>query len=204
MSEIQNQPLSSPSGPAVQAVKERRSVAIHVAVLIVVCLLVSWPVLIHGAPDLSHDGLDHARWAKQFATQFWQGDWYPRWFTNVNGGFGGPSGFFYPPLTNYVSALFWPFIAARDPGGWLAAGYAIAAGQVLSGITSYLWLRSIGGPGAALLGALIYVIAPYHLATDVYQRSASAESWVFVWFPWYCYRPNACLGTPSGLSLERR
>jgi hypothetical protein len=157
--------------------------AIHVALLIVVCLLVSWPVLIHGAPDLSHDGLDHARWAKQFATQFWQGDWYPRWFTNVNGGFGGPSGFFYPPLTSYVSALFWPFMAARDPGGWLVAGYAMVVGQILSGITSYLWLRSIGRPGAALLGALIYAIAPYHLATDVYQRGASAESWVFVWFP---------------------
>ena len=168
--------------------------AIHVSLLIVVCLLVSWPVLIHGAPDLSHDGLDHARWAKQFATQFWQGDWYPRWFTDVNGGFGGPSGFFYPPLTNYVSALFWPFMAARDPGGWLVAGYAIVVGQILSGITSYLWLRSIGRPGAALLGALIYAIAPYHLATDVYQRGASAESWVFVWFPLVLLSAEGLLG----------
>ncbi len=157
--------------------------AIHMALLIVVGLLVSWPVLMHGAPDLSHDGVDHARWAKQFATQFWQGDLYPRWFTNVNGGLGGPSGFFYPPLTSYVSALFWPFMAARDPGGWLVAGYAIVVGEILSGITAYLWLRSITRPGAALLGAVVYVTAPYHLAVDVYLRGASAEFWVFVWFP---------------------
>ena len=145
---------------------------IHIALLIGLGLLITWPVLIHGAPDLSHDGLDHARWAKQFATQFWQGDCYPRWFTNVNGGFGGPSGFFYPPLVNYVSALFWPLVAARDPNGWLAAGYAIVLAQVLSGITAYLWLRSITKSAAALLGAAIYAIAPYHLAMDVYQRGA--------------------------------
>jgi hypothetical protein len=162
---------------------ERRELITHMALLIGLSLLVTWPLLIHGAPDLSHDGLDHARWAKQAAIQFWQGDWYPRWFTNVNGGFGGPSGFFYPPLTSYVSALFWPFMAAKDPDGWLVAGYAIVVAQVLSGITAYLWLRSITKPGAALLGAGVYVIAPYHLAIDVYYRGASAELWVFVWFP---------------------
>ncbi len=160
-----------------------RTTVIHVALLIAVGLLISWPVLIYGAPDLSHDALDHARWAKQFATQFWQGDWYPRWFTNVNGGYGGPSGFFYPPLTSFVSALFWPFMASRDPDGWLVAGYSIVVGQILSGITGYLWLRSITRARAALLGAVVYVIAPYHLAMDVYQRGASAEFWVFVWFP---------------------
>ncbi len=167
----------------VHTIKDHRHLAIHMGLLIALCLAVSWPVLIHGAPDYSHDGLDHARWAKQFATQFWQGDWYPRWFTNVNGGFGGPSGFFYPPLASYVSAFFWPFMATRDPNGWLVAGYSIVVAQVLSGITSYLWLRSITKPGAALLGAMVYVVAPYHLATDVYQRGASAELWVFVWFP---------------------
>jgi hypothetical protein len=153
------------------------------ALLIGLCLLVTLPVLIHGAPDRSDDGILHAIWAKQFATQFWQGDRYPRWFTNANGGFGGPSGFFYPPLVNYASALFWPFMAARDPKGWLVAGYAIVLAQVLSGITAYWWLRSITQSGAALLGAAVYVIAPYHLAIDVYQRGAAAELWVFVWFP---------------------
>jgi hypothetical protein len=183
VSEQQHKPLHSPYDPSLHLGKGRRDMAIHVALLIAVCLLVSWPVLIHGIPDLSDDALSHARWAKQFATQFWQGDWYPKWLTNVNGGFGGPTFFFYPPLASYVSALFWPFMAARDPDGWLVAGYAIVIGQILSGITAYLWLRSITKPGAALLGAVVYVIAPYHLAVDVYQRGASAELWVFVWFP---------------------
>ena len=162
---------------------ERRELITHMALLIGLSLLVTWPVLIYGAPDRSHDGILHAVWAKQFATQFWQGDWYPRWFTNANGGFGGPSGFFYPPLASYVSALFWPLLAARDPEGWLVAGYSLALAEALSGITAYLWLRSLTKPKAALLGAVVYVIAPYHLATDLCQRGASAEFWVFVWLP---------------------
>jgi len=163
--------------------KFQHKTTIHIALLIGIGLLATWPVLLHGAPDLSHDSVDHARWAKQFATQFWRGEFYPRWFTNVNGGLGGPSGFFYPPLTSYASTLFWPFMATRDPAGWRVAGYAIAMAQILSGITVYWWLRSLTKPTAAMLGATVYAIAPYHLAMDVYLRGASAEAWVFVWFP---------------------
>jgi hypothetical protein len=172
--------------PAVQSRTKwnwRNQTTIHLAVLIALGLLVTWPLLVHGAPDLSHDGVDHARWAKQFVTQFWQGDLFPRWFTDVNGGFGGPSGFFYPPLTSYAATPFWPFMAARDPAGWWVAGYALALAQILSGITAYWWLRSLAVPRAALLGAIVYAVAPYHLAMDAYVRGASAEAWVFVWFP---------------------
>ena len=102
--ELSTQQLHAPHGPMRD-----------VALLLALGLLVTFPVLIYGAPDLSHDALDHARWAKQFATQFWHGDLYPRWFTNVNAGFGGPSGFYYPPLTSYVSAMFWPFIGVPGP-----------------------------------------------------------------------------------------
>jgi hypothetical protein len=171
------------SGPSLSRRNFQQHTTLHVALLIGLGLLLTWPMLIHGAPDLSHDAVDHARWAKQFATQFWQGDVFPRWFTNVNGGFGGPSGFFYPPLTSYASALFWPFMAGHDPAGWRVAGYALTMALILSAITAYWWLRSLVTPAAALLGAAVYAIAPYHLAMDVYLRGASAEAWVFVWLP---------------------
>ena len=180
--------------PGLRVISDRGELIAHLAMLIGLSLLVTWPVLIYGAPDRSHDGVVHAVWAKQFATQFWQGDWYPRWFTNTNGGLGGPSGFFYPPLASYASGLFWPLLAARDPEGWLVAGYSLALAEVFSGITAYLWLRSITKPGAALLGAAIYVIAPYHLAIDVYYRGASAELWVFVWLPLIMLSVEGLLG----------
>ncbi len=153
------------------------------AILVGLGLLACWPILVHGAPDLSWDGAAHAVWAQQFASQFWQGEWYPRWFANINAGYGGPSGFFYPPLTNYASALFWPLVAARDNAGWLSSGYSLLLAFTLSGITAYLWLRSLTSARAALLGAVVYVVAPYHLAVDLYLRGASAELWVFVWLP---------------------
>ena len=183
MAEKQNQPSDTSFNSARRAVGDGRETAIHVALLVGVCLLLCGPVLIHGIPDISHDGVYHAVWAKQFATQFWQGDWYPRWFSDINAGFGGPSGFFYPPLNNYVCSLFWPLLAAHDPEAWLVAGYALVLAEILSGITAYLWLRSLTKPRAALLGAVAYAIAPYHLAIDLYQRGASAEFWVFVWLP---------------------
>jgi hypothetical protein len=154
-----------------------------IAILIAAGLLACTPVLLYGAPDLSWDGAAHAVWARQFASQFWHGDWYPRWFTNINAGYGGSSGFFYPPITNYASSLFWPVVAARDNAGWLASGYSSALAFILSGISAYFWLRSLAGSGAALLGAIAYLVAPYHLAVDLYIRGASAELWVFVWLP---------------------
>ncbi|HKD86263.1 MAG TPA: hypothetical protein VKB58_16050 [Terriglobales bacterium] len=162
---------------------DRYETRVHIGLLIALGLLCTLPVLLHGAPDLSHDGIYHAIWAKQFAMQFWQGDWYPRWLSGVNAGLGGASGFFYPPLASYVSAAFWPLLASRDPDAWMAAGYSLVLAELLSGITAYLWLRSLTKGKYALLGAAVYVIAPYHLAIDLYQRGASAEFWVFVWLP---------------------
>jgi len=152
-------------------------------VLVGLSVLACWPILMHGAPDLSWDGLVHAVWAKQFASQFWHGDWYPRWFTDINAGYGGSSGFFYPPVTNYAASIFWPLVASRDTAGFLSSGYSLILAFTLSGITALLWLRSFTEPRAALMGAVVYLIAPYHLTVDLYLRGASAELWVFVWLP---------------------
>ena len=183
MDKKQNQRFLFPIHPWRRGISDGHEITTHLALLIGFGLLLTWPVLIHGAPDFSWDGRNHAVLAKQFASQFWRGDWYPRWFTNVNAGFGGPSGFFYPPLTSYVSSLFWPFMATRDPEAWMLSGYSFVFAYVLSGITAYLWLRSLTESRAALLGAVAYMIAPYHLAYDLYYRGASAELWVFVWLP---------------------
>jgi uncharacterized membrane protein YfhO len=159
------------------------SITASLAILVGLGLLACCPIVVHGAPDLSWDGAAHAVWAQQFASQFWQGDWYPRWFANINAGYGGPSGFFYPPLTNYASSIFWPLVAARSNAGWLSSGYSLVLAFTLSGIAAYLWLRSLTSARAALLGAIVYLLAPYHLSVDLYLRGASAELWVFVWLP---------------------
>jgi hypothetical protein len=162
---------------------ESSRTATHVCLLIVLGLILAWPVLMHGAPDLGNDTTEHMLWAKNFAVQFWQGELYPRWFADANAGLGSPAFFFYPPLPSYVAALFWPLVKDHDPYGRLIDGYGLAVGLLLSGITAYFWLRSLADGKSALLGAAVYLLAPYHMAINMYNRAASAEFWLFAWLP---------------------
>jgi hypothetical protein len=157
--------------------------ALHTAVLILLGLLISFPILLHGSPNLSNDGPNHAAWANNFARQFWSGEWYPRWLTNMNDGLGSPDFFFYPPMHVFVSALFQPLMAARDPHGWWISGYSSVLATVLSGLTAYAWIRTLTTARAALIGAAAYMIAPYHVAIDLYNRGAAAEYWLFASLP---------------------
>ena len=163
--------------------KTRAATLVQILVIILIGLLLSWPVILHGLPDLSNDGGDHARWAKQFSEQFWHGDLSPRWLMNANAGLGSPGYFFYPHVASYAAALFWPMAHSTDPHGWRISGYACVLGLVLSGITSFFWLRSLTADRYALLGAVLYIAAPYHLAINLYNRAAAAEFWIFVWIP---------------------
>jgi len=57
-----------------------------------------------------------------------------------------------------------------------------ALGLVISGVTAYLLGRRLFGGAGGLLGAVVYVYVPFHLAT-VYVRGAFAEAWAFALFP---------------------
>ncbi len=157
--------------------------AAHLSLLVALSLFLGAPLFVLGIPDLTHDGLTHAHWQRSFAEQFWHGELYPRWLPDHNVGLGSPTYFFYPPVPSYASAVFFPVLHARDPDGWLQAGYGCGLALVLSAIAAYWWLRSLTSASGALLGAAIYLIAPYHVATDLYLRGASAELWGFVWLP---------------------
>jgi hypothetical protein len=164
---------------------------VHIAMLMAASLVVCVPVLWRGAPDLSHDGGVHARWMSQFCNQLWAGEAYPRWLSDENGGLGGAAFFFYAPVPFYAGCATWPALADGDPSGWRTAGLSFAFAMLLSGITAYLWLRGLVGEQAALFGALIYLLAPYHAAIDLYARGALGEVWSFVWMPlvlWFVNR----------------
>jgi uncharacterized membrane protein len=64
----------------------------------------------------------------------------------LDGGLGGPSFYFYPPLPFFVAALFQPLFGASDP--WHALRRVIGARLVLSGIFAFLWLRETSMPAA--------------------------------------------------------
>lgn len=129
-----------------------------------------------------HDLFHHLLSGHFFAVQLWQGELYPRWLMEMNGAFGSPVFFFYPPLPYYVSALFaGPEPLAHHAMIPLLWSNTLALG--LSGLFAYLWLLPFATSGRALAASLLYMALPYHLAIDIYARFALAESWAFVWAP---------------------
>jgi hypothetical protein len=156
------------------------------------------PILLTGGAA-RHDGVTHQVWAQEFVTQFLQGDFYPRWLDHMNGGLGSPTFFFYPPLPYFAAVPFQPLSALTgNPWHIVAAGATLAV--VASGLAALGWLSSFTSARAAVAGAILYMLAPYHLGTDLYVRFAYAELWSFVWMPLVLWaaRPQMASRTVAG------
>lgn len=146
------------------------------AALLVVAVIAMLPSLIFG-PARS-DSIDYnVIWTSQFGSEMARGNLYPRWLPHSFEGLGSPAFYFYPPLTFWIAGTF-------DALG-LSTLTAINATALLvlfsSGATMYLWLRD-RSPWP-LIGAIAYMIAPYHLMMDFYVRGALAEFAAFAWLP---------------------
>jgi hypothetical protein len=107
-------------------------------------------------------------WLEQFASELGNGVLYPRWLPLSHDGLGSPVFYYYPPLAFYAAS---PFVLA-GMSTYAALLTTFFVGYLLSGATMYWWLRLRGGN--ALLGALVFMIAPYH-AFNFYERGAIAE-----------------------------
>lgn len=150
-------------------------------VLLIATAIMLLPFWLRGGSQ-GHDLFHHLLSSHFFAMQLWQGELYPRWLMAMNGSFGSPVFFFYPPLPYYVNALFaGPTPLAHEAMTPLLWSNSLALW--LSGLFAYLWLHTFASPRRALGASLLYMALPYHLAIDIYARFALAESWAFVWAP---------------------
>jgi uncharacterized membrane protein len=131
------------------------------------------PSLIWGTLP-SHSSLHNLTWAAQFSDQVLAGIAYPRWLPRSFDGLGAPTFYFYPPLAFWVDALVRLVTLDLLSTSWrLSVTSAVLLW--LSGTTMYVWLRGEKVERhIALLGALAYMAAPYHLV-DHYIRGAIAE-----------------------------
>ncbi|NLO96832.1 MAG: hypothetical protein GX091_01950 [Peptococcaceae bacterium] len=98
---------------------------------------------------------------------------------NLANGFGYSWNIFYPPLSTFIPAFFKIFLPTLTGAMKLFIYLTLAA----SGITMYhLAYRLLAARNTALLAAIIYMTAPYHLQ-DIYSRGALAEALAFVFIP---------------------
>lgn len=144
--------------------------------------ILTLPVLFYGAPFIGDDAVTHASWYIHFSEQFWSGELYPRWLVGMNNGLGSPVFFYYPPIPYFLTCLLRPFFA-NDPFGWYQLGVSASLATIFSGLFAYLWLKQLVNKTSAVIAAVLYMAAPYHLASDLFIRFSFAEYWAFVWLP---------------------
>lgn len=130
------------------------------------------------------DARFHLRWQLGYAPLFWEGYLAPRWLPAMNMGLGSPAFFFYPPMAQWAASLFAPLLPG--PQGVplrlaLSSTLALALGG--GGVAAWLLART-GNRAAALCGALLFMLLPYHLYVDTYHRGALAELWALAVSPW--------------------
>ena len=170
-------------------------------------LLLCAPLLLTTCPG-GHDIYHHLIFSHHFSSQLLQGDLYPRWLSQMNGGFGSPTFFFYPPIPYYLTTLF-VWLPEQGALGCSPLTFSICLALILSGLTVYRWLREWSDRRPALLLALIYMVLPYHFLVDLYVRFSFAEFWSFVWMPLILYyhrrigqgEPGAIPGLALSLAL---
>ncbi|MFN0151602.1 MAG: hypothetical protein ACKVU1_12935, partial [bacterium] len=153
-------------------------------------MLLTLPAILAGLPP-GHDSLTQMQWFHHFSTQLRAGEFYPRWLSSMNAGYGSPTFFFYAPLPYYATSV----LAALGPGAGsgsgpgaagaaaLPLGLAAAIALVASGFACRLWLRRSASEAQAIVGSLIYMAIPYHLVVDLYDRAAFAEFCALAWLP---------------------
>ena len=126
------------------------------------------PIAVWGIPE-GADLSNHYRYALPFYESIQKGDVYPGWLAESNAGYGDARFRFYPPGLYYLLALFKPL------AGWF--GSTLITFVLLSALGSlgvYFWARAFLERQFALLAAVLYAIAPYHL-NELYQASLLSE-----------------------------
>ena len=137
-------------------------------------------MFIYGVPN-GHSAVYNLVWLREFAAQIANGELYPRWLLNVNAGAGSPAFFFYAPLPFYIASLGVVFCSACDISVQLAIGESLMLS--LSGVAFYVFARANTGGLAATVGAVLYMVLPYHFEFNLWHRQAIGEFAAYIWMP---------------------
>ena len=146
--------------------------------LVALCCCLGALPLVGGNPPATSDGLYHLLRSAELAHQLQAGIAYPRWAPDFYLGYGYPIFLFTPLLPYYLVVAVHTLGMALQPAMNVVEAAALAA----SGLFTYAWLRRSFAPSAAAIGAVLYVLAPYHLV-NVYYRGDLSEFLAATWFP---------------------
>lgn len=135
-------------------------------------------------------------WTEQFAALVGAGELYPRWLPLAWDGLGAPTFYHYPPLFFWIASLVRMIAPAAIDTGRVASCATLLM-LVASGYAMRAWLAQRSPAIPALIGAIGYMLAPYHLY-DIHGRGALAEACG------YALLPIVMIGIEDVLAGRRR
>lgn len=151
------------------------------------------PFLLPGYFWGANDARHHVYFLFEYDRLVQDGVWWPRWSPDFAFGYGYPFFNIYGPLSHFLAELLLHFLGFSHT----AAVEAIFILSIVgSAAAMYAFVRSWGGRQAALIAALVYVYAPYHLL-NLYVRGNLAESMAFVWLPLCLWAVRQSIVRPS-------
>ncbi|MSU26102.1 MAG: hypothetical protein EXS44_02455 [Candidatus Levybacteria bacterium] len=134
-------------------------------------------LLMPGLP-ITHDGQDHVARIANFYQNLQDGNLIPRWAPNLNWGYGHPVLMFLYPLPSYMASFFHFLGASFVDSIKLVFGITF----ILSGVSMYIFMKSIADDRSAFIASLLYMYAPYRFV-DLYVRGAIGEHVSFIFPP---------------------
>lgn len=178
--------------------KENKIILVFSLVILGILILPSLISLFHSGFFLSDDGNWMVIRLSAFYESIRQGQFPPRFLVRLNHGYGYPVADFLYPLFLYIG------VPIHLIGVSFVNTIKIILGGslIVSGLCSFLWLRKFVKISAAIIGAFVYVVFPYHVF-DVYQRGSVGEVLALAVLPfilWQIERKKT-LFTAVGISL---
>jgi hypothetical protein len=183
----------------------RRGFDLYLLLTILSSIPLMGPLFMPGYFWNAHDARHNVFFILELDRSIKDGILYPRWSPDFAFGYGYPFFNIYGPFPSYLGEIFHLLGFDIPTSVKIVFGLSILA----SGLAMFLFLRRMVGSGAAFLGAMVYLYAPYHIF-DLYVRAALAEAVSLAFIPlvfWGVYesveRPrwNALAGTAFAYAL---
>jgi len=154
-------------------------IALLSLLLIIPGLIVS-SHFIDGYPGGQSTNLNYF-WYKNFADQFYAGDFLPRWLHQYFFDVGGPVFYFYAPFPFYLLSFLEP-VFSNDTYPFLTLSVWHFLAYSLSGLSFYIFIRPHANSYVSMFAACLYIVLPYHVI-DIEIRATLGESMAYIWFP---------------------
>ncbi len=178
---LKTENLRRPGAPA-QGKPKTQNFGYGLLLAVLLSLFAIMPLLTHAGLPNTADGPVHLMRQVELNRAWQEGNFYPRWGTDLALGHGMPIFSYAPPLLYHLTQLFHLTGLPLDE----SMKAVVVADFLLYSVGMFLFARRIFGPGPALVAAAVYVYAPYRLR-EAYIQGNYGQFTGLAFYPLICW-----------------